>query len=488
MQRQRPNMAMAQTGRTLTALVGPLAALLWVGCYNPDDYALNSDASPSVDRFLTLEADGATTLPADGVSAVELVARVRDVSEGPLTLQFTTTAGSLRVGTTVGTLVSLDSIAAGISVNSVVRPDSVVVRTDARGEARVELVSAPRPATARVRAAVLGVDAPLEQVLRIDFSEVPAAALVAFVDPAAAAFAHGLSLVPVTVQIAAQLVATSPEVTFAASGGTFPFADEPGSTQTVRADADGRATAYLRSPEAPSDVQVRASVAGFSQEHLIHFVPAPADSVLRFVAPPQAAPADGETLTGFTVSISPRLQSLEDRTVAFTATGGSFLFAGTSTTTASVRADADGQATAWLRSPARFGEVVVRASVKGFVQDNKILFDWAGPDSIVVRPERSRLQVTAGEQMAVEAELLRYAQPGQVTVDLPIAFTATDSLGRPLRGARFLEVTPTDAQRVATAVFVVDDTLYWGPVTISARPARLASGVVGQAQVTILRP
>lgn len=481
-------MAMARAGRFLTAAIWPLAVLLWAGCHNPDDYALNSDASPSLDRLLTLEATGDATLPADGISAVELVARVRDVSEGPVVVQFTTTAGSLRVGTTVGTLVPTDSTAAAIGIDTVIRPDSVVVRTDARGEARAELVSGPRPATARVRAAVLGVDAPIEQVIRIDFAEVPAETLLAFVDPPDSAFAHGLSLVPVTVRIGAQLEEKRPEVRFETTGGIFPFAGESSDVQIVRVEAGGRATAHLRSPEAPGEVQIRASVAGFSQHHVIRFVPAPVESVLRFVGAHQAAPADGETLTGFTVAIAPPVQSLEDRTVVFTTTGGSFLFATAGGATVSVRADADGEATAWLRSPIRFGEVVVRASVKGFTQDDRILFDWAGPDSIVVRPERSRLRLTTGEQMEVEAELIRFEQPGQVTENLPVRFAATDSLGRPLPGVRFLDVTRTDARGVATAVFVVEDTLYQGRATISARPARLASDVVGQTQVTVLRP
>jgi len=35
--------------------------LLWAGCHNPDDYVLNSDESPHMDRFLTLSAVEDTT-------------------------------------------------------------------------------------------------------------------------------------------------------------------------------------------------------------------------------------------------------------------------------------------------------------------------------------------------------------------------------------------------------------------------------------------
>ena len=482
MKRQTRIMVMAQAGRYIKAAIWTLVALVGASCHNPDDYALNADASPSLDRFLTLEAAGETTLPADGVSAVELVAKVRDVTEGPVVVQFTTTAGSLRVGAIVGSTAQLDSL------TTVHRPDSVVVRTDASGEARVELVSVSQPHTARVRATVLGVDAPIEQVIRIDFASAPAEDLLVFVDAPDSAFAQGLSLVPVTVHISAQLEGENRDVRFETTGGTFPFTNDSSGVLIVSADTGGQATANLRSPEASGEVQVRATAAGFSQQHLIHFIPAPTDSVLRFVDVDSSAPADGETLTDVTVVISPLLQRSEDRTVVFTTTGGTFPFAGTDGSTVSVRADADGVAKALLRSPTRFGEAVVQASVKGFTQDDRILFDWAGPDSIVVRPERSRLQLTTSEQMQVQAELIRLEQRGQVTEGLPVRFTATDSLDQAVPGARFLEVTRTDVVGVATAVFVVEDTLYWGPITISAQTDRPESTVVGQTQVTILRP
>ena len=452
-------------------------ALLWAGCHNPDDFALNSDESPPVDRFLTLSAVGDTTLSADGYSTVELVAHVRNVSEGTPSVLFTTTAGTLRVGTIVRT----DSLGA------VVR-DSAVVSTDASGEARIELVSEPRRATAQVRARIVGIEPALEQELRIHFSGVADEEILFFVDPPGSAFAHGLALVPFTIQIAADLEGDERQVRFETTGGTFPFGLDTSRAQTVLADAEGLATAHLRTPEQPSEALVRATVLTFSQEHVIRFVPAPADSVLRFVEAPEMAPADGQSLSRFTVEISPLLQEDQDRTVVFLTTLGSFVLADNEGSTVSVRADADGVATALLRSPNQYDEAFVRASAKGFVQQRTLQFDWAGPDSIIVRPELDRSRLATGEQLQIDAELIKLDGRSQVTENLAVTFSATDSLDNPLEGARFVDVTRTDAEGRVRAVFAVNDTEYEGSISILVRPARIASEVVGRAELTILSP
>jgi len=474
-------MTMVQRGEFFSTAI-LLFALLGAGCHNPDDFALNSDKSPGMDHFLTLSAIGDTSLPADGFSAVELVAQVRDVSEGPLSVLFTTTAGSLRVGTSMGMAVHLDS------VNTTVRIDSVVVQTNASGEARIELVSEPRQATAQMRARVVGIDPGVEQEIRVHFEAVADEDLLVFVDPPDAAFAHGLALVPFTVRIAPGLAGDERQVHFETSGGTFPFASDSSQVQSVRADAEGLATAYLRTPDQVGEAQVTARAMTFVQEHVIRFVPAPSDSVLRFVEAPETAPADGQSLSRFAVEISPLLQQDEDRTVVFLTTLGQFVLPDDDGSTVSVRADADGVAAAYLRSPGRYDEGFVRASVKGFVQQHVLQFDWAGPDSIIVRPDLNRLSLAPGEQMQIEAELIRLAGRGQVTESLEVTFAVADSLGNPLEGARFVNVTSTDAQGRASASLAIDDTLYQGSVSVTVRPARIASAVVGRTELTVLRP
>ncbi len=451
---------------------------LWAGCHNPDDFALNSDESPSVDRFLTLTAVGDTTLPADGFSTVELVAHVRNVSEGTPPILFTTTAGTLRVGTIVRT----------DSLGTVLRMDSAVVPTNAAGEARVELVSEPRQAMAQVRARIVGVEPAIEQGLRIHFSAVADGEILSFVDPPDSALAHGLALVPFTVRIAPELEGNERQVRFETTGGTFPFGLDTSQAQIVLADAEGLATAHLRTPEQPGEALVRATVMTFLQEHVIRFVPAPADSILRFIKTPETAPADGQSLSRFSVEITPLLQQDEDRTVVFLTTLGSFVLADNEGSTVSVRADADGVATALLRSPNQYDEAFVRASVKGFIQQRTLKFDWAGPDSIIVRPELDRSRLATGELLQIDAELIKLDGRSQVTENLEVTFAATDSLGNPLEGARFVDVTRTDAEGHVRAVFSVNDTEYEGSISILVRPARIASEVVGRAQLSILQP
>lgn len=454
------------------------AVLFWVGCHNPDNFALNSDESPSIDRFFTLSTVGDTTLPADGFSTVELVAQVRDVSQGSVAILFTTTAGTLRVGK----IVRSDSTGTVVAV----RTDSAIVQTNANGEARTELISDLRQATAQVRARVVGIEPPVEQDLRIQFVPVADEAILAFVAAPDSAFAHGLALVPFTVRIAPELQGDERQVQFETTGGTFPFARDSSLVQIVRADADGFATAHLRTPEEVGEALVRATVLSFSQERVIRFVPAPTDSILRFVEAPETALADGQSLTRFSVQISPLLQREEDRFVVFATTLGSFVFSVGDSATVAVRADADGVATATLRSPTTFDEAFVRASVvKGFNQQRMVQFDWAGPDSIIVRTEQNRLSLAAGEQMQIEAELIRSDGRGQVTEDLEVTFAVADSLGNTLEGARFFDETRTNAQGRASAVLAVDDSLYQGSATISVRPSRIASAVVGRAKLTI---
>jgi len=223
----RPSLRMA-------AVLLPVV-LFWVGCHNPDNFALNSDESPSIDRLFTLIAVGDTNLSADGFSTVELVAQVRDVSQGSVAILFTTTAGTLRVGTVVRTD-STGTVA--------IRTDSAVVQTNANGEARTELVSDPRQATAQVRARVVGIEPPVEQDLRIHFNEVADGEILAFIDPPDSAFAHGLALVPFTVRIAPELQGDERRVQFETTAGTFPFARDsshlPRSTKVMRRAATSK--------------------------------------------------------------------------------------------------------------------------------------------------------------------------------------------------------------------------------------------------------
>lgn len=460
---------MAQLSRYFAAVL-LIFPLIWVGCHDPDSYVLTSDESPKVDALFTLRAAGDTILPADGVSSLQLVAQVHDVSEGLPSILFTTTAGTLRVGA--------ESYA-----------DSVVVPVNAQGEVRIELVSSPEEATAQVRAAAVDIRPPLEQELRVHFPAVSHEDMIVFVDPPDSAFAHGLALVPFTVRIAATLEGNEREVRFQTTQGTFPFAsDSTSQLQVVRAGADGMATAHLRTSDQVGEAMVRATVGAFYQEAAIHFVMAPTDSVLRFMEAPETAPADGKTLSRFAVRVSPHLQPDEDRTVEFATTAGRFVLSDSDATKATVRADAAGVARAHLRSPSEFDEAIVQASVKGFIQQHTLQFDWAGPDSIAVSLESGRRELPADEEMDVVARLLRLAGRGKVTQDLEVSFELADSLGNRIPEVRFTEVTSTDSKGEASAVMQAGGTPYRGRATVLVRPARMVSDVVGREELVIIEP
>jgi hypothetical protein len=456
--------------------------VLLTACHNPDRYVLTSEESPAIDGLFTLAADGDTVLPADGFSSVELVARVHDVSEGAPSIRFTTSAGQLRLGAPTDmerAIARGDSAAAG--------SDTVTVPADDQGVARIHLVSVPTAATAQVRAEIVDVEPVLHQTLTVRFEAVDDAGVLTFVAPPDSAFAHGFALVPITVQLHADLAGEDRTIRFETTDGVFPFGSGSESqTQLVRADLAGVATAHLRTPEEPGEALIRATVGTFFQETTIRFVPVPADSVLSFVAIPEQVLADGQSLSRVEVRISPRLRGDEDRSVEFETTAGSFALAGEDSPRTTVRADADGVAVAYLRSPSLFEEALVQASVKGFTRQRMVQFEWAGPDSIVVGLEWDEAGLRATGQMEVEAQLIRLDGRGQVTQGLEVSFDVVDSLGVVIPRVRFVNTTVTDSSGKSRGLLVASNTTYRGRALISVRPARLASTVVGQEEVQVI--
>lgn len=451
----------------VSAAVLLAAGVLW-GCHDPDRYLLTSAESIPMEQLFTLNVEGDSTLPADGYSAVRLVARIRDVSEGSRSVLFVTSAGSLRVG-------------------SVVAGDSAVVPAGPQGEAIVELVSIRQAVTARVRASVVDVVPNLVQERSVRFTPVTETSVIRFVDSPDSALADGIELVPLTVRIASALEGEDRQVTFETTQGVFAFAKDNSQDVVIMADTSDLATAYLRGPDRVTEALVKATVKGFTQETKIRFVPVPASRVLRFVEAPVSAIADGATLSRFRVEIAPELQGDADRTVEFETTHGTFLLAQGSSKVRIV-ADASNVANAFLQSPVQIAEAVVTATVKSFVQQQTIAFVWAAPDTISLSIETNKLNLKASEQIQLKAELIRDEGRGTVTKGMEVSFTATDTLGEPIEGVRFLNVTRTDDQGKASAVFAPDNTTYRGPVTITARPAKLNLPVAGHVVLRIVSP
>jgi hypothetical protein len=71
------------------------------------------------------------------------------------------------------------------------------------------------------------------------FNSVAGEEILAFVDPAESAFAHGLALVPFMVQISSELEGGERDVRFETTNGIFPLSNDSSRVQIVRADAAG---------------------------------------------------------------------------------------------------------------------------------------------------------------------------------------------------------------------------------------------------------
>jgi hypothetical protein len=236
---------MTRPARSL-ALVSLAALLSFAGrCYEKNDF---SPTAPPTTGALTLAtAGGATTLAADGVSKLRIVARVSpEADPDKRTVLFSTSAGTL-----VGTAVN----------------GKVPVAADSNGEASIELTSAAQVGQAVVTAEVMGVPG-LARSLVVSFVAANADELIRFTAAPASAHADGASISTFTVRIASSFPAGT-QVTFATTAGTF----QPGgaATITVPVAADFTASADLASPATLGQARVSATVQGFTREARIEF-------------------------------------------------------------------------------------------------------------------------------------------------------------------------------------------------------------------------
>lgn len=228
------------------ALISLAAALSLAGrCYEKNDF---SPTAPPTTGALTLAtAGGATTLAADGVSRLRIVARISpEADPDKRTVLFSTTGGTL-----VGTLVN----------------GKVPVAADSSGEASIELTSSTQVGQALVTAEVMGV-AGLSRTLVVSFVAANSDDIIRFIAAPASAHADGATISTFTVRIASSFPAGT-QVTFATTAGTF----QPGgaATITVPAAADFTASADLASAATLGQARVSATVQGFTRETVIQF-------------------------------------------------------------------------------------------------------------------------------------------------------------------------------------------------------------------------
>lgn len=269
-------------------------------------------------------------------------------------------------------------------------------------------------------------------------------------------------------------------VVFSTSSGTF-VGGTPGTNcngcQTVPADGSGRATIDLVSSQQVGTAVVRAwpqDAPGITASLPISFGQAQPDQTIQFVAAPDRAPADGATISTFTVGVSPSLPA-GSRTVTFQTTAGTF--APGNMTSVQVSADAGGRASADLVSPKQITTGRVTATVNGVTREASIRFERALPNVITASVDMPIATAATSTKIKVTATLLRNV--GMVGDGTVVTFRATKADGTQV--GLFTNVTTT-TNGTATADFL-PNTTEAGTITITV--GAQDTGVTGTVRVVL---
>jgi hypothetical protein len=240
-------------------------------------------------------------------------------------------------------------------------------------------------------------------------------------------------------------------VVFSTSNGTLDggdAVDNCSGCRKVAADGAGNAFIDLVSSQRVGSAVVKAWPAdspGITASVTLDFVGSQPDGTIKFVAAPSRAPADGSTLSTFSVEISASLPTAS-RQVTFTATSGKFSPGDLSSIP--VDTDAGGRASADLKSPREISTARVTAKVNGVSRETSILFERALPDRITVVADPVQAVAAAATKIHVTATLLR--DIGLVTDGTVVKFSAERKNGAPLVG--FTNVTASATASGTTTV------------------------------------
>lgn len=269
-------------------------------------------------------------------------------------------------------------------------------------------------------------------------------------------------------------------VVFSTSSGTLdggsPVANCNG-CRMVPADGSGLATIDLVSSQQVGTAVVRAWPAdapGITASLNIGFGAAGPDQTLQFVAAPDRAPADGATISTFTVEISPSLPP-GSRQVTFQTTAGTF--APGNTASVQVSADAGGRASADLVSPRQITTARVTATVNGVTREAAIRFERALPNVITANVDMPIAPAATSTKIHVTATLLRNV--GTVSDGTVVTFRATRADGTPV--GLFTNVTTT-TNGVASADFLPNTTT---PGTVTITVGAQDTGGTGTVQIVL---
>lgn len=250
--------------------------------------------------------------------------------------------------------------------------------------------------------------------------------------------------------------------------------------QQVEADGNGRAVIDLVSSQRIGNAVVTASpqsAPGIAVQMTISFGAAQPDGIIQFVQAPSRAPADGATLSTYTVQVSPSIPQAA-QTVTFTTTNGTFAPSGG--TSISVPVDAGNLASADLRSPNQIGTGRVLATINGVTQEVAVSFERALPNAIAVSANPSSVPAADASTVTITASLLRNI--GSVSDGTLVTFRAVRADGMPV--GRFTNITRTTSG-TATAVFFPGAGAA-GLVTVFVRAE--GTNVTGSVEVELTAP
>ena len=294
--------------------------------------------------------------------------------------------------------------------------------------------------------------------------------------------ADGVSRLRIVARISPNADADKRTVLFSTTAGTLIGTANAAGQVPVAADGSGEASIELRSAQQVGSAVVSAQVQnapGVSRQLVIAFTAADPAAIVQFVAAPATAPADGATLSSFTVQLSPSLPL--GTQVQFQATAGTFQPEGT----ASVSRTADGsyRVTADLASPLAIGRGRVTATANNVSQQTTIDFHRALPDLITVATSGTfEVQPSTSQGVTVVGTYLRNV--GKVTAGTVATFRATTGAGATI--GFFRDVTTVRADGTASATFLAGQTTYRGPVTITVGAE--GTSVTGSTGLTVVDP
>lgn len=272
--------------------------------------------------------------------------------------------------------------------------------------------------------------------------------------------ADGVSRLRIVAQISPDASPDRRTVVFSATAGTL-IGTAANGTVAVPADGSGRATIELQSAQQVGESVVTAGiqgVAGVTRQLTLSFVPANLDDVLQFTAAPASAPADGASISSFTVKLAPTLPV--GTQVTFTTTAGTLQPGDVSSLT--LTADASYTVTADLKSAAAIGPARVTATARNVSRQATIQFQRALPDRITVSTNGTSTVAPSGSAgVTVVATFLR--DLGAVTPGTVATFRAQRQNGG---AVGFFRDVSTVANGQATATFIPGETTQGGRVNL----------------------